>query len=264
MPSALEVDRLEFAILAERAELNRIPMVTSFSHYGSPIEDVSGEFAAAGQRCVERGLLDRGGQINGDVLDLIAVYAHPSVEYDLRFSAEQGAELRAAVSRSGETAIRTVITDDRISVQRVRSSETVSSLITALPERGPARIRPPLSVDLVEIRAVMAGVEQRGEENPAAIERGLRDRGVNVASYRKMTNILDGPRLGLGEIGVTVWGARGKEYRGGQTIRIIDLASGRVAIYNSGSQRMLAGADTGTFERVLGGLTKETQRRSQE
>ncbi|GAA0511716.1 ESX secretion-associated protein EspG [Saccharopolyspora thermophila] len=255
----LDVDRLEFAILVERAGINRIPLITSFSHYGTPVKDIPSEFEAAERRCRDRGLTVPGG-VNERILEMLAVYPNAAIEYDLRFSAKKGTELRAAVSKAGKRALRTVVDGDRIILEPVHPNDLIPALVSVLPEHPPARIRPPLSVDLAEMRAAMTEVRRRGDDDPQAIEQSLRARGVNIASFRKMTQLLDGPRLGLGELGVTIWDDRRKEFRGDQTIRIIDLQLGRTAVYNSGSQRMFAGADVNTFTRVLGELTTKTQR----
>lgn len=255
----LDVDRLEFAILAERAGLTRIPMIASYSNYGTTVKDIPREFDAAEQRVRDRGLINPRG-VNDRVMELLGIYAHTTVEYDLRFSSKKDSELRAAVSKANKTAVRTVVDGDRIILEPVHPNDLIPALVSVLPEHPPARIRPPLSVDLAEMRAAMTEVRRRGDENTQAIELSLRARGVNVASFRKMTQLLDGPRLGLGEIGITIWGDRRRERRGDQTLRIIDLQQGRTAVYNSGTQRMFAGADMSTFTRVLGELTTKTQR----
>ncbi|MBB5153797.1 ESX secretion-associated protein EspG [Saccharopolyspora phatthalungensis] len=255
----LDVDRLEFAILAERAGLSRIPMIASYSNYGTTVKDMPREFEAAEQRVRDRGLINPGG-VNDRVMELLGIYPHAAVEYDLRFSSNKGTELRVAVSKARKTAVRTVVDGDRIILEPVHPNDVIPALVSVLPEHPPARIRPPLSVDLAEMRAAMTEVRRRGDEDPQAIEHTLRARGVNIASFRKMTQLLDGPRLGLGEVGVTIWDDRRKEFRGDQTLRIIDLQVGRTAVYNSGAQRMFAGADMSTFTRVLGELTTKTQR----
>jgi ESX secretion-associated protein EspG len=255
----LDVDRLEFAILAERARLTRIPMIASYSNYGTPVKDMPREFEAAEQRARDRGLIHPGG-VNDRVMELLGIYPHAVIEYDLRFSSKKGAELRASVSKVGKTAVRTVVNGDRIILEPVHPNDVIPALVSVLPEHPPARLRPPLSVDLAEMRAAMAEVNRRGDDDPRAIEQSLRAQGVNVANFRKMTQLLDGPRLGLGEVGVTIWDDRRKEFRGDQTLRIIDLQLGRTAVYNSGTQRMFAGADMSTFTRVLGELATKTQR----
>ena len=260
MPSKIDVDLIEFAILADRSGINRVPTVASYSNYGTPFTDIPRQLEEAEQRCRERGLLTPGGQLNDRVQEMIGLYPHASLEYDLRFSAQKGSELRACVSQAGETALRTLIDGDRVVLERIRPVDMIPALVSVLPERAPARIRPPLSVDLAEMRAVMADVSRRGRSDDQAIEQGLRSRGVDVRTFRQMTQLLEGKRLGLGELGVTVWDPRRKEHRGKQTIRIIDLETGRAAVYNSGSRRMFAGADIGTFNRVLGELAAETKR----
>ncbi|GAB3283100.1 hypothetical protein GCM10027563_13670 [Parasphingorhabdus pacifica] len=89
MVSKIDVDRLEFIILAERANLTRVPMVASFSHYGTRVQDIGREYDAAEQRCRERGLLGPRRELNENVQEMLAAYAHTSVEYDLRFSTKQ-------------------------------------------------------------------------------------------------------------------------------------------------------------------------------
>ncbi|MDA3648238.1 ESX secretion-associated protein EspG [Saccharopolyspora indica] len=258
----LDVDRLEYAILAERAGLTRIPMVAAYSHYGTQVQDIPREFNAAEQRVRERGLVNPSG-VNDRVMELLGIYAHASVEYDLRFSSQKGSELRAAVTKASKTAVRTVVSGDRIILEPVHPNDLIPALISALPEHQPAKIRPPLSIDLQDVRAAMAEASRQGDD-PRAIEQALRARGVNPANFRKMTQLLEGPRLGLGEAGVTIWDDRGKEHRGDQTIRIIDLQQGRTAVYNSGNQRMFAGADLSTFTRVLGELATHTRRKAAE
>jgi hypothetical protein len=257
-----DVDRLEFVILVERAGLTRIPMVASYSNYGTPFQDIPRELEAAEQRCRDRGLIRFGGKVVDELQELLSIYSRTSVEYDLRFSAKKGTELRAAVCRSGDSAVRTVVDGDRVLLDPVRPSDLIPAIVGVLPQHPPAKIRPPINVDLAEMRAAMADVRRRGVEDDRAIEEAVRARGVNVSAFRRVNQLLSGPRLGLGELGVTIWDERGKEHRGEQTIRIIDLPAGRTAVYNSGTQRMFAGADLGTFNRVLSELTKQTQRQA--
>jgi hypothetical protein len=259
VPSKLDVDRLEFVVLAEKAEITRVPLVASFSHYGTAVRDIPREFEAADERCRRRGLIDQRGKVNDDVWEMLGIYSHTSLEYDLRFSSKKGTELRAAVSQSGEVAVRTVIDGDRIVLDRMRATDMIPSLHALLPEHKPAKVQP-LSVDLAGIRAAMQEAERRGETDQRSIEHGLRTRGIEIGEYRKMTQLLDGPKLGAGEVGVTVWGRHRKELRGDQTLRVVDLESGRVSLYNSAGRRMLAGCDIGTFKRVLGGIASQTQR----
>ncbi|WP_344684029.1 ESX secretion-associated protein EspG [Saccharopolyspora taberi] len=260
MPSKIDIDLLEFAVLADRSGINRVPAVASYSNYATPFHNIPVQLAEAEQRCRQRGLLTPGGEINDRVRELIGIYPHVSLEYDLRFSAQKGTELRACVSQAGETAVRTIVEGDHVVLDKVRPVDMIPALIAVLPELQPARIRPPLSIDLTEMRAAMADVSKHGRSDNEAIEQALRSRGADVRPLRQMTQLLDGPRQGLGEIGVTVWDPRRKEHRGDQTIRIIDLESGRTAVYNSGNQRMFAGADTSTFTRVLGEIATETRR----
>lgn len=94
MATKIDIDRLEFIVLAERAGLNRVPMVASYSHYGTRVQDISREFGDAEQRCRAKGLLDPGGKVNDRVLELFDVYPRTAVEYDLRFSTQKETELR--------------------------------------------------------------------------------------------------------------------------------------------------------------------------
>lgn len=256
MPLAINVDRLEFAVLAEQSGASRVPAVTAFSHYGAPVADVRREFTAAEERCRHRGLLDRAGHVNGELRDLLAVFARTADEFDLRFSSEREHELRAAVSRSGRDAVRTVIDGETVRVEAVRPDNAIASLVSVMPEQAPARMRP-LSIDLAAMDAVMA---EHPDGDPDAIEAGLRGHGVDTREYRQITQLLDGPRLGAGQLGVTTWGRERREQRGEQTVQVIDVASGRMAIYNSSGRRMIAGADLGTFNRLLGELAQDARR----
>ncbi|MCA1193300.1 ESX secretion-associated protein EspG [Saccharopolyspora sp. 6V] len=261
MASKLDVDRLEFVVLVSRAGLKRMPPVLQYSHYGTPVQDINAELDAADARCRQRGLIDRANQVSDEVWDLIGVYGSSAVEFDLRFSAQKGTELRAAVSQSGRVAVRSVMHGDRYVLERVRPEDSVPALVSVLPDHPPVKMKP-VNVDLRELRAVMADVEKKGITDPRAVEQGLRGRGVDVAHFRKATELLDGTKLGAGQIGVTVWNAQRKEFRGDHTVQVIDVEGGRVSVYNSGNQRMVAGADVGTFRRVLGDLTGAAQRRS--
>ncbi|GAB2650864.1 hypothetical protein GCM10027271_05640 [Saccharopolyspora gloriosae] len=261
MAFKLDVDRLEFAVLAGWAGLKRLPPVVQFSHYGTPVQDINAELDAADARCRQRGLVNRANQVSDEVWDLIGIYPTTAVEYDLRFSAKKGTELRAAMSQSGQVAVRTVMHGDRYVLERVRAEDTVPALASVLPEHPPLKMKP-VNVDLTEMRAVMADVQKKGQTDPRAIEQGLRTRGIDVTGFRKATELLDGTKLGAGQIGVTVWNAQRKEFRGDHTVQVVDVEGGRVSIYNSGNQRMVAGADIGTFRRVLGDLTTAAQRRS--
>lgn len=260
MPSKIDVDRLEFIVLAERAGSSRVPMIASFSHYGTRVQNISDEYADAEQRCRARGLLGPGGQVDEHALEMIGLYSRAAVEYDLRFSTQKETELRVAVTQAGPRAMRTVVEGDRVLLESVRPSDAIQALVSTLPEQAPARIRPPLSIDLAEMRKVMADLDKRGETDPRAIEEGLRARGVDIRGFRQITQLLEGPRQGAGEVGATIWTSTRKEIRCDHTLKIVDLASGRVGIYNSAGQRMLAGADIGTFNRILGDMVTQAQR----
>ncbi|MDR7301499.1 ESX secretion-associated protein EspG [Haloactinomyces albus] len=255
MSSVIDVDRLEFVVLAEQAGINRVPLVASFSHYGTAVQDVGREFEQAERRCRQRGLLDRVGRVSDEAGNLLGLYPHTAVEYDLRFSAERGTELRAAVSRAGDVAMRTVVVGDRIHLAAVRAADMIPALVSVLPEVAPARMRP-VGIDLAAMRAAMA---QADAEDQRAVETALRSHGVDTREYRKITRLLDGPKFGAGEVGVTIWGRNRKEHRGEQTVQVFDLEAGRVAVYNSSGHRMLAGADIGTFNRLLGEITTHTR-----
>ncbi|QGK68580.1 hypothetical protein GIY23_02545 [Allosaccharopolyspora coralli] len=258
----IDVNRFEFAILAETAKLTRVPMVATYSHYGARPADQRVAFREAEDECRRRGLIERGGQVSDDVWDLIATYSNTAVEYDLRFSATQGHELRACVDRAGQLAVRTVVADDRIVIDEVRAGDEVRSLMALLPESAPMRT-PPMSVDLVELRAAATEAARDGEPDQRSIHRILRAKGVDVDGYRAMTQILDADKSGAGQLGVTVWDRHGKEHRGEETVNVFDVAHGRVALYNAGNQRVLAGADTATLDRVLGEIAARTHRNAQ-
>lgn len=257
----LDVDRLEFLILIGWAESRRIPPVLQYSHYGTQVRDLNAELEAADARCRQRGLVDRANRVSDEVWDLIAVYGSAALEYDLRFSAQQGTELRAAVSQSGQVAVRSAMHGDRIVLERIRSEDAVPALLALLPEHPPVKLQP-VHVDLTEMRAVMADAQAKGQADPRALEQGLRKRGVDVSGLRTATDLLDGDKLGAGQLGVTAWNPQRKEFRGDHTVQVVDVPSGRVSIYNSGNQRLVGGADLGTFRRVLGDLTTATQRRA--
>lgn len=256
MPLSIAVDRLEFAVLADQTGVGRVPIVATFSHYSQPVTDVRRAFVDAEQRCRQRGLLDHNGQAGDEVRELLGIYPQTSVEFDLRFSTEKEHELRAAVSRSGRNAVRTVVEGDTIHVEEVRPENAVASLVSVLPDQAPARIHP-LSIDATALREVLA---KHPDPTPDVIEAGLRAHGVDTREYRKISQLLDGPRTGAGQLGVTAWGRGRREQRGEQTVQVIDIPSGRVAVYDSSSRRMVVGADVGTFNRVLGEIAEETAR----
>lgn len=255
----LDVDRLEYMILAGWAGISRVPTVASYANYGTPVQDLNEELEAADARCRQRGLVGRDNSVNDVVWDLMGVYPVGSLEFDLRFSRQKGTELRACVTQSAKSATRTVVNGDRIILEKVRPSDAIPALASLLPEHPPLKMQP-LQIDLAELRAARAQVARNADTDERALEDALRSRGVNIAEYRKATRMLDGPKLGVGEIGVTVWSPTRKEIRGEQTLRIIDLEQGRVAVYNSRSQRMVAGCDMGTYRRVLGDIATAAQR----
>ena len=88
-----------------------------------------------------------------------------------------------------------------------------------------------------------------------AADLGLAGPGTGLLTGVDVATVVTAP-----DAGVTVWAQGRKEFRADQTMKLLDLPSGRVAIYNSSGQRMLAGADVGTFKRILGGLASQTQR----
>lgn len=262
MALKIDVDRYEFMILAETAGITRVPTVATYSHYGSPPGDQRRAFQHAEDECRRRGLVDRSGRVSDDVWDLIAIYPNSAVEYDVRFSAEKGHEIRACVCRSGQLAVRTVVAHDRIVIDTVRAGEEIRALAAVLPDVPPMRTQP-MSVDLAELRTAVAAANRSGEASAQSIQRQLRARGVDVQGYRAMTQILDAEKLGAGQLGVTVWDAQRKEHRGDETVNVFDVAQGRVALYNGNNQRMLAGADASTLNRVLGEIATRTQRNAQ-
>lgn len=254
MPVALDVDRLEFAVLAQKSGITRVPVVAAYGHHGTTVGDVRGAFDAAEDRCHHRGLLMRG-EVRTDAAELLNLYQHAEVEYDLRFSVEQGTELRAAVTRSGRDAVRTVVDGDRVHLEEVRGSEAIAALVSVLPERPPARVRP-TGVDSEALTAVM---KQHPDGDQTTIEAGLRSHRADTREYRRAAQLLDGPKLGVGQVGVTIWDHLRREHRGQHTMQVIDIPSGRVGVYDSRGQRMIAGADLATFIRVLDDITTDTR-----
>ena len=257
MPTTIELDLLEYAVLAEKSGINRVPTIASYSNHGTAVTDVVAEFDDAEQRCRRRRLIDDRGRASDEVWDLLGIYPSTSVEFDLRFSAREGTEVRASVSRTSRGAVRTIVDGDRVRLEELRTGEAIASLVSALPPVDPLRTQP-LSIDLSALRAATA---ETGGEDQAAIERSLRSHGVDVRVYRRITELLAGPKLGAGELGVTAWGRDRREHRGEQTVRVYDLESGRVVVHNSRGTRMLVGADMSTFHRVLDDLVSDTQRR---
>ncbi|MCA1190235.1 MULTISPECIES: ESX secretion-associated protein EspG [unclassified Saccharopolyspora] len=261
MASKLDVDRLELGVLTGWAGVKRLPPVLRFSHYGTPLQNINAEIEAADARCRQRGLLDHANRVSDEVWDLVAAYQRAAVEYDLRFSSQKGTELRVAVSQVGQVTIRSVLNGDRVIIERVRPESAIPSLVSTLPDHPPAKFKP-VNIDLAALRAVMAEAAKASDADSRAVEKGLRARGLDASGFRAATELLDGPKLGAGQVGVTVWNSQRKEFRGSSTMQIVDLEVGRVSIYNSGSQRLIAGADMGTFRRVLGDLTTGAQRLS--
>lgn len=259
----LDLDSLEFAVLAEAAGIDRVPTVAAYRNYGTPVDDVDAEFEAAERRCRDRGLLDRSGRPDDRVAELLALYQRASVEYDLRFSAQRGTELRAAVCGAGREALRTVVSGDRVRLDRVSADQLIPAAVAVLPEHEPLRMRP-LSVELSALRSVYAGTDEDTEPDQREVESRLRALGVDTREFRQITDLLAEPRLGVGELGVTAWGRGGAESRGEQTVKLIDVGRGRMAVYNGGGRRMLCGADPATVGRVLGEVAERARRRLRE
>lgn len=255
----LDLDMLEFAVLVDKAGINRVPMVASYRNYGTVIDDVGHAFEVAEQRCRDKGLMDRAGKLDPRVGEMLAVYPNASVEYDLRFSMQRGTELRATVSGAGRAALRSVVSGDRIYLEQVQPDQLIVSLVAILPEHGPMRMQP-LSVDLAAMRSAMSGFDEDNEPDRQTIESRLRSKGADTRQFRRMGQILDTQRLGVGELGVTVFGDRGSEARGEQTLRLMDLEQGRVVIYNSGGHRMLCGGDGNTLARVMAEVTERARK----
>lgn len=250
MPLAFNVDRFAFGVLAENAGVSRVPTVTAFSHHPIDVDNVAQEVMAAQEWCREQNLIDRAGKVSDDVANLLSLYGRASEEFDLRFSVEQQHERRATVSRSGRDAVRTVVDGDLIYVEEVSAHSAIASLVAVLPEQAPARIKA-TGFDLAAVQGITD--DQHAEAQ-------LRSHGVDTREFRKVTQLLDEPRLGAGQIGVTIWGRGHREQRAKQTVEVIDVTSGRIALYNSNGQRMIVGADAATFDRVLGGILTDTRR----
>ncbi|MGJ7905629.1 ESX secretion-associated protein EspG [Actinopolyspora sp. H202] len=259
----LDLDSLEFAVLAEGAGIARVPTVAAYRNYGTLVDDVDAEFDAAERRCRQRGLLDRSGRPEDGVAELLALYERASVEYDLRFSAQRETELRAAVCGAGRAALRTVVSGDRVRLDRISVDQPIPAILAVLPEHEPLRMRP-LSVELSALRSVYAEADEGSEPDQREVEPRLRALGVDTREFRRITELLAEPRLGVGELGVTVWEKGGAESRGEQTVKLIDIGRGRMAVYNGAGRRMLCGADPATIGRVLGEVAELARRRLRE
>ncbi|MHA6802204.1 ESX secretion-associated protein EspG [Salinifilum ghardaiensis] len=262
MAAQLDLDVLEFAVLTGRAGSTRIPTVAAYNRQDPPnvdTGDITAELRAAEQRCRERGLLRPGGRVEDGAFELLRSYRECGVEYDLRFTAQQGDELRACVSETSTGGTRTVVRRGRVTVHPVRPGDAVPALISLLPQHPAMRIRP-IQLNLQKVRSAHEEVTRQGAaEDPRAVEHGLRRHGVNLVDYRKAVRLLDTPKLGAGELGATVFGWERREVRGDQTLRILDLEQGRVAVYNGSGQRLVAGCDAGTVKRVLGDIVAEVR-----
>lgn len=261
----LDLDLLEFAVITGRAGLSRVPTVAAYSREEPPdvdTGDIAAELEAAEQRCRERGLLRPGGHLGEEAAELLSAYRECGTEYDLRFTPGQDSELRACVSETGTGGTRTAVQRGRVSIDPVRRGDAVAALLSLLPQRPAMRIRP-IQLDLAKVRSAQEEVARQGAaDDPQAVEHGLRRHGVNLVDYRKAVRLLDAPKLGAGEFGATVFGWERREVRGDQTLRILDLEQGRVAVYNGSGQRLVAGCDAGTVKRVLGDIVAGTRQGS--
>ncbi|MBA8826734.1 hypothetical protein FHX42_004113 [Saccharopolyspora lacisalsi] len=164
MPTTTELDLLEYAVLAEKSGINRVPTIASYSNHGTAVTDVVAEFENAEQRCRRRRLINGSGRASDEVWDLLGIYPSTSVEFDPRFSAQEGTEVPASVSRTSRGAVRTIVDGDRVRLEELRAGEAIPALVSALPPVDPMRMQP-LSIDLSALRAATA--ETDGEDQAA-------------------------------------------------------------------------------------------------
>lgn len=68
----LDLDLLEFVVLADGAGVDRVPVVAVYRNCATLVDDVEAEFETAERRCRGRGLLDRFGRPEERVAELKA------------------------------------------------------------------------------------------------------------------------------------------------------------------------------------------------
>jgi EspG family len=243
----IELGCAELGVAWQVAKLPAPPAIFAVRGGAGPADDI------ALTRLGALGLLDAQGAVVPELQRSMSVFAHATVEVDLRFAAGRGAEVRAAVTTAGDVAVLAVVTNGHVRFSRVPAGAALPALIHVLPPAEPAR-GTLVSLPVAEVDAAITRSMERGQDSDDGVIGDLTARGMSGADARLFVSLVGSKRLRFAEFGVTVRDKLGARRRGSQTVQAVDMRRGRAVLYTRGQYLVAAPADEHTLARVLGQL----------
>jgi hypothetical protein len=204
-------------------------------------------------RLAAQGLIDPRGALSADLQQAMTAFAQSPVEVDLRFAAGRGAEVRAAVAATDDTAFLAVVTGGHVRFSRVPAEAAVAALVGVLPPEQPAR-GTLVSLPVAEVDTAITRSMEHGVDADEGVVSGLAARGVARTDARLFVSLVGSKRLRFAEFGLTFRDRTGARRRCGRTVQVVDMRRGRAVLHTRGDYLVAAPADGGTVVRVLTAL----------
>jgi hypothetical protein len=170
---------------------------------------------------LNRGELARGNRLTDDVRDMLTTIQRAGVEY---FGWVTGPEISRAVLAAavGRDAALLARNGDTVHIERVRPEDLIGAFLAQLPEVPPARA---------------AAISVRAQDIGKAPERRgymVRNRPGVDPHLRRLNAVMKEPRLGGGKLYTAHRDHTGARWRSKSWITVVDVLSGRWAIYTTG------------------------------
>jgi hypothetical protein len=247
----IELGCADLGMAWQVAKLPAPPAIFAVRGGGAPADD------GALTRLGTLGLLDAQGAVVPELHRSMSVFAHATVEVDLRFAAGRGAEVRAAVTTQGDVAMLAVVTNGHVRFSRVPADAALPALVHVLPPAEPAR-GTLVSLPMAEVDAAITRSMEHGQDSDDVVVGDLTARGMYGADARLFVSLVGSKRLRFAEFGVTVRDKLGVRHRGSHTVQAIDMRRGRAVLCTRGQYLIAAPADEHTLAHVLGQLRDAT------
>ncbi|AHH98566.1 ESX secretion-associated protein EspG [Kutzneria albida] len=246
--AVIKLDYAELGVAWQRSRLPALPAILTWRNHTQPPTDPQHALEQAEARLRARSLLDR--HLDDDLYGALTLIAHASFELDLRYAPAPGRELRACVTARAGHAVRFLVDGDQVRIDTIPDHAVTSSLLGLLPAVPPAPGHT-VSLPTAELEAAVTEASALGEVADAAVEAGLRARGIRSDVARTLTVLAGSPRTGYGTFGAAVRDSAGVRRRGQQPVKVLDTDRGRVAMYPRSEYTVVAPASTPLLGRVL-------------
>ncbi|WP_199442454.1 ESX secretion-associated protein EspG [Umezawaea beigongshangensis] len=192
--------------------------------------DLSGlaNLARDGWGALERVGLARGRDVHPDLARSLQLIARAGTEYYAFFNHEDEKTRSALVVKSGDDALRVVLTaDEKFVLEPVRAEDAAQALIAVLPEVPPGRgAAISLPADAMNARAKQ---RRDDDEGGGSFLQPSRPTGTNSTQVEQLRKLMQEKRLGGGQLYAAGRDRFGKKVRCPAPMTYVDTVTGRYA-----------------------------------